>query len=438
MNANTKKNRNINRRERKRRRAREKRIYMYTAIFASLCVFALAGLVYILQSGGAGANSSQWIVENGSVEIAAPPMNDTGAVGGAVIVETPEPEIPTFAAAEPSAEPTATPYAAEIPTIEPETALSSVTITAAGDCTLGGDWNTDAHERFESYVDKYGYDYFLENVKDIFASDDLTFVNLEGPLTTSDQKRGGRIYNFKGDPENVKILTSASVELAGVANNHSLDFGSGGLKETAQVLADAGVGVCGYSTAYKTVKNGVRVTCMAVTEWDYTIDELTEMLKAQRADCDLLIVMIHWGEEKVYAATASQVAYGRALVDAGADLVLGSHSHVVGGIELYEGKYIVYGLGNFCFGGNYNPSDKDAIIFQQTFVLDPDAGIVDGGICVIPVSTSSVSYTNDYRPTPLTGTEALRVLRKIGSYSSVSLDDVKWAKRMDEYLTSVN
>jgi poly-gamma-glutamate synthesis protein (capsule biosynthesis protein) len=144
--------------------------------------------------------------------------------------------------------------------------------------------------------------------------------------------------------------------------------------------------------------------------------------------------MIHWGEERVYSATDAQVAYGRALVDAGADLVLGSHSHVVGGIELYNGKYIVYGLGNFCFGGNSNPSDKDAMIFQQTFVLDPDAGIVDGGISVIPVSTSSVAYANDYRPTPLSGMEARRVLRKIDDYSTIGLDEVKWAKGMNEYL----
>jgi poly-gamma-glutamate synthesis protein (capsule biosynthesis protein) len=438
VNANTKKNRNISRRKLRRRRKREKRIYMFTAVFASLCVFALIGLIYILQNGGADADPGAWIVESGSVEIAAPPMNDAGSVGGAVIVATAEPEIPAFIVDEPTAETTNAPETAEVPTIEPEVALSSVTITAAGDCTLGGDWNTDAHERFESYVDEYGYDYFLENVKDIFESDDLTFVNLEGPLTTSDQKRGGRVFNFKGDPENVNILTSASVEVAGVANNHALDFGSSGLKETANVLTDAGVGVCGFSAPYKAVVNGIRVTLMSVTEWDYTIDELTDMLKAQRADCDLLVVMIHWGEERLYSATDSQVVYGRALIDAGADLVLGSHSHVLGGIELYEGKYIVYGLGNFCFGGNANPSDKDAMIFQQTFVFDPDAGTIDGGISVIPVSTSSKAGTNDYRPTPLSGTEALRVLRKIGTYSSVSLDDVKWAKKMDEYMTLAN
>ncbi len=427
----------------RRRRKREKRIYMYTTIFASLCVFSLAWLIYTLQNVTANTDAGAWIVENGTVEIAAPPMNDSGAVGGAVVVETSEPQLPPFfvsveteqPTAQPSVVPSATPVAmGEIPTIEPETALPSLTITAAGDCTLGGDWNTNAHERFEEYVEKYGYDYFLQNVKDIFENDDLTFVNLEGPLTTSTQKREGRTYNFKGDPENVNILTDASVEVAGVANNHALDFGTRGLKETAQVLEDAGVGVCGYNAVYTDTVNGIRVTCMAVTEWDYTVDDLDAMLKRQRADCDLLIVMIHWGEERVYSPTDSQIAYGRALVDAGADLVLGSHSHVVGGIECYNGKYIVYGLGNFCFGGNSNPSDKDAMIFQQTFVLNPAAGIADGGISVIPVSSSSVSYSNDYRPTPLAGAEATRVLRKIGNYSALNLDEVKWAKRMGEYM----
>lgn len=438
MNTNTKKKRNISRRELKRRRKREKRMYMYTAVFASLCVFGLAALVFIMREGDARRDSDAWIVESGTVEIAAPPMNDAGAVGGAVIVETAAPEIPSFFADVPTAAPTEVPYVQNVPTIEPEVPLSSMTITAAGDCTLGGDWNTSAHERFEGYVETYGYDYFFENVRDLFESDDLTFVNLEGPLTTSEQKRGGRTYNFKGAPDNVNILTAGSVEVAGVANNHALDFGTSGLSQTAQVLTDAGIGACGYSAVYKTEINGISVACMAVTEWDYTTEELTQMLKAERADCDLLIVMIHWGEERLHTATDSQILYGHALVDAGADLVLGSHAHVVGGIELYEGKYIVYGLGNFCFGGNSNPSDKDAMIFQQTFVLDPNTGVVDAGISVIPVCVSSTWRTNDYRPTPLTGTEALRVIRKVGRYSSIDLNNVKWAKTMDEYFALAN
>ena len=91
--------------------------------------------------------------------------------------------------------------------------------------------------------------------------------------------------------------------------------------------------------------------------------------------------------------TDTQVRYGRALIDAGADLVLGSHPHVVGGLEQYKGKYIVYSLGNFCFGGNSNPDDKDTIIFQQTFNVTGAGEVTDGGINIIPCSISSVPST---------------------------------------------
>ena len=126
------------------------------------------------------------------------------------------------------------------------------------------------------------------------------------------------------------------------------------------------------------------------------------------------------------------------MIDGGADLVLGSHSHVVGGIEEYNGKYIVYGMGNFCFGGNKNPSDKDCLIFQQTFELMPDGAIVDAGITIIPCSISSVSGTNDYRPTPLSGVEAARVLRKIGRYSDFDAENALWSPAMDAYLALLN
>jgi poly-gamma-glutamate capsule biosynthesis protein CapA/YwtB (metallophosphatase superfamily) len=418
-----------------RRRKRERRMYMLTAVFASLCVFAFIGLILQIK-GGVTTEPGTWIVESGEVQVAAPPMDDSGrAAGGAVVIETPAPAILDFL---PIVEPTAAPDSSDIPAIEPEQQLATITISAAGDATLGGDYNTSAHERFDSYAEKHGYAYFLENVRDIFEQDDLTFVNLEGPLTTSTDKRGGRIFNFKGAPAYANILALGSVELAGLANNHALDFGRSGLEETVESLSAAGVEACGYQLVYRDVINGISVTCMSVTEWDYTTDELKEMIARERGDCDLLIMMIHWGEERAYQPTDSQMKYGYAMIDAGADLVLGSHSHVVGGIERYAGKYIVYGLGNFCFGGNSNPSDKDAMIFQQTFALDPDAGILDAGIAIVPISVSSVSGTNDYRPTPLTGSEATRVLKKIGGYSLVQMDQIRWSRGMDEYLALGN
>ena len=495
---------------RARRRRREGRIYVLTAVFASLCVFALVWMIMTVRDTSRDARKGTWIVEDAGVAIAAPPV-DSGAEDAPMAITaeptakpTPEPtEEPTHEpTAEPTPEPTEEPtpeptpisipaemddisdeemdedaefsvtdivWTAEVnsaatqaPTPEPSSAATpgassaptaetgsdnadeapvilrepvTITITAAGDCTLGGDYNSDGHERFDKFVDQYGYGYFLENVKYLFEDDDITFVNLEGPLTNSTKARRGRIFNFKGDPEYAQILSEASVEVAGLANNHSMDFSTKGIKQTAKSLAAVGVGPCGYKNAWSTEIEGYRVTCMSVTEWDYTTGELKAMVSAQRAECDLLIVMIHWGEELLYKASNSQVKYGHALIDAGADLVLGSHSHVVGGIEKYNGKYIAYGLGNFCFGGNYDPTDYDCMIFRQTFVMS-DTEADDGGIAIIPCSVSSSSKSNNYQPTPLTGNDAARVIKKVARLSKgkITMEDIIWDPIMDGYL----
>ena len=101
-------------------------------------------------------------------------------------------------------------------------------------------------------------------------------------------------------------------------------------------------------------------------------------------------------------------SWGHIAVDEGADLVIGSHPHVIQVYEKYNGRYIVYSLGNFCFGGNPNPSDKDCMIFQQTFTVTGNDVATDDNINVIPCSISSVSNSNNYQPTPATGTEKTR------------------------------
>lgn len=94
-------------------------------------------------------------------------------------------------------------------------------------------------------------------------------------------------------------------------------------------------------------------------------------------------------------------------------MVIGSHPHVIQGYEKYHGRYIVYSLGNFCFGGNPNPSDKDCMIFQQTFTVTGNDVATDDNINVIPCSISSVSGSNNYQPTPATGDEKTRIEAKI-------------------------
>ena len=119
------------------------------------------------------------------------------------------------------------------------------------------------------------------------------------------------------------------------------------------------------------------------------------------------------GIEKETVPGADQVELGHAAIDAGATIVVGSHPHVIQGYEKYNGRYIVYSLGNFCFGGNKNPSDKDCMIFQQTFTVTGNDVATDDSINVIPCSISSSSSSNNYQPTPAEGNETDRILAKI-------------------------
>ena len=323
----------------------------------------------------------------------------------------------------PTPAPTLEPTASLVPSIE-ASELSrqesvSILISAAGDCTLGGQEGAPGYRNFKKTLEAEGYDYFFANVRSIFTEDDITIVNLEGPLTTSKTKRKGRTFNFKGAPEYVQILSGSSVEVCNLANNHILDYTETGAKETAKVLRDANIGFCGYGLVHYAEIKGLKIAFLGFTQWNDSQAEAEKLVKQIRPECDILIVSFHWGQELNYKVTKKQRNLGRAMVDAGADLVLGHHSHVIGGVEQYKGKYIVYSLGNFCFGGKRNPKDKDTYIFQQRLIVDTEGQVTDGGVRIIPCIITSKSKTNNFQPTPLSGSDAQRVLAKVKKYSSV-------------------
>ena len=420
------------RKDRAARREAERRGKRLTlALCAALTLALLCALFVFLRGSGEGRP-----IRDTSVPAAAATATETAALTPApsatpAPTETPQPS-PTPLDAAPTALQSTFPAAlpADVPTLETEDELTQTTIliSAVGDCTLGGDVGSSNGGRFSQNADEYGLDYFFANVRDIFAGDDFTVVNLEGPLTTQTSKRSGRQFNFRGSPEYAQILSGSSVEVCTLANNHALDFKQAGLQDTAANVQNAGMGAAGYGNAWYGEKDGVRVCFLAFTEWDYSAGELAERVREEKKESDIVIVSMHWGEELRARATSTQEKYGRALLDAGADLVLGHHPHVVGGLEQYKGKYIVYSLGNFCFGGNSNPDDKDTVIFQQTFNISGAGEVSDGGINLIPCSISSVESTNNYQPTPLRGEAADAVIRKIASHSSV--DEITW---MDSY-----
>lgn len=318
----------------------------------------------------------------------------------------------------PSASPVVT---ASTPSPTPTPQPVSITLSFAGDCTFGKDESFDYSGSFNETYDREGADYFLKNVRDIFSGDDLTVVNFEGTLTDSTD-RADKSWAFKGPREYVNILTGSSVEAANIANNHTADYGEQGLSDTKDALTQAGIRYFGYEDTTIIDVKGIKVGFtgqFTVYEDERHFTELQENIKALKdAGAQVIIANFHWGLELHNVPDTDQVELAHTAIDAGAHLVIGHHPHVLQGIEEYNGRYILYSLGNFCFGGNGNPPDYDCIIFQQTFTVAGDTVETINGGSIIPCLISSSTAYNDYCPTPAEGSTQERIMEKLESFSS--------------------
>ena len=282
-----------------------------------------------------------------------------------------------------------------------------ILITSAGDCTLGTDTNFGYEGSFTYELDIYNNDYshIMSNVKNIFENDDYTIVNLEATFTESNfkaDKGSGVAYHFKGPKEYVNILTSSSIEGVTVSNNHIYDYGEQGFKDTINTLTENNIDYCG--EGYKILKEikGIKIGFLGYQGWidsNELRDTIREDIQELRENgAQIVIPYFHWGVEKSFQPIETQINLARYSIDNGADMVLGSHSHVIGTLENYKGKLIAYSLGNFSFGGNFNPSDKRTFILQSKFDFENDE-IVKIQHKIIPTLISSVEYKNDYVPT---------------------------------------
>lgn len=310
----------------------------------------------------------------------------------------------------------------ETTTPEPTAEPVSITVSMVGDCTLGTDVNFDQSTSFDAFYQmKNDPGYFFQKVKDIFTADDLTVANMEGTLTTSNDRQQ-KTFAFKGDPSYTEILTQGGVEATNLANNHSHDYGDQSYEDTIQYLEAAGITTFGYDrTAVMDVK-GIKVGLIGIYELKDGLGRQQQVIDTIQAVKDqgaqVIIVSFHWGTEKSNIPDDIQKTLAHLAIDQGADLVVGHHPHVLQGIEKYQGKNIVYSLGNFCFGGNKNPSDKDTMIFQQTFTVENGELVEDDVTNIIPCSLSSESGYNNYQPMVLEGSEKERVLQKIEEFSA--------------------
>jgi poly-gamma-glutamate capsule biosynthesis protein CapA/YwtB (metallophosphatase superfamily) len=264
---------------------------------------------------------------------------------------------------------------------------SQVTMNFLGDCTIGCDprWPI-----FDEFAAQKEYSYFFSGVVHLLSADDYTVANLETAIIDTGTPREKQ-FRFRGKPQYLEMLTTGSVEAVTLANNHSWDYGDSGYAQTQRNLEKYGIDYFGWSNVLRKEIKGLRFAFIG--QGFYIQDYVLPFIKKVRDSVDFIVVVFHWGEEKKYQPNAKQIGMAHSLIDAGADLIVGHHPHVVQPVKTYKGKPIAYSLGNFVFGGNRNPRDKRALILQATFEKN-----IPVAVKKIPVKISSVDSINDFRP----------------------------------------
>lgn len=313
----------------------------------------------------------------------------------------PQPDAPEGSQAEPA--PTAT--------VPPERVFKDGTIqliiTAGGDMTIGGDVRKRGDSLFDRELKRQGGDihFLTRNVRDILLEDDMTIVNFEGTLTTAPVYKANNQFVFSAPPSYVEILKQGGIEAVALENNHVFDHGQAGLDETKATLDAAGIVWSDSQNMGVYTVNNVTIAMLTYQQYRDKVEELLVQVPLDvqnaKAQYDIVIVSFHWGQELDYKPNRNQINLGRATIDAGADLVLGHHSHRINPIEKYKDRYIVYSLGNFSFAGNNKPSDMSTFLFQVRFNVKGDT-VESDSFRIIPSRISSKTDYNDFAPTPFT------------------------------------
>ena len=305
-----------------------------------------------------------------------------------------------------------------------EKSAAKLTISFAGDCTFARFNEEDKDNQFPAvYRNSGSVTYPFDLVKGVFGADDITMVNFEGAMTTSKKHKDKRFY-FRGDPSYVSILTGSSVESVTVENNHAFDYYDTGFNDTLATLKSAGVRYTTFYSPSVIDMNNFRIVMLSLAMVDSKYleefrEQIDSYIKLYKGGNSILVMNIHWGVESEPVPTKYQRQIAHMLIDSGVDMIIGHHPHVLQGIELYKGHYIVYSLGNFSFGGNTVAANPYTIIFRASFGRDSYGAPVLSRVSAVPcLITSSGSTVNNYRPTPVYGKEGRAVVNYLMELSA--------------------
>ena len=298
-------------------------------------------------------------------------------------------------------------------------AETTLHLTFVGDCTLGSEEATRAQEgSFVSTIAREGYDWPFAYMQEIFQKDDLTVVNLEGVLSDSSaEENKQKTFRFRGPTDYVEILTRSGIDAVNLANNHTHDFGAQGYAATQAALTQAGVGFFGGAEHFIFEKNGVKIAFYGFAPSDVTGNKqqiAEELARVKREEnVSAVVVTFHAGSEYSTGRIARQAEYAHFAIDAGADLVIMHHPHVLQGMEVYQNRSICYSLGNFAFGGNARVRSIETVVVDAALTFDEDGTYLGQQLTLYPANMSGTAPRNNYQPVLVSGKQAQAVMRAI-------------------------
>ncbi len=311
------------------------------------------------------------------------------------------------------------------PSIDPGSAVS---LSFVGDVLPG--------EYLTALMEQQGYDYPYRQALLYLSEPDIMAGNLEMPITKRGTPIENQPYVYKGSPDALPALRDAGFDVLSLATNHAMDQGVEGLQDTIKYMNEAGLGHMGTGnndkeafTPHIIETKGIKVAYIGLSRViplsslkadrntpgiaeTYDTTRAAAAIKSAKDEADIVVVMVHWGEDGKDKPNDNQKSLAKAYIDAGADLVVGSHPHVLQGFEMYKGKWIAYSLGNFVF----TAYPKEAL--AETGVLD--ALCSKDGECSLTFNPMKVVAG---QPTPMQEEDAKTLLQRLTSISyGASLD----------------
>lgn len=261
-----------------------------------------------------------------------------------------------------------------------------VTLIAVGDIML----SRNVAAKIKAKKDPY---YPFLKTRDLLQSADISFGNLEGPLTPGREVKTGEM-RFRADPALARVLKDVGFDVLSLANNHLPDYGAKGIATTLEALEKSGIAYAGAGMNATDARrsaiieaNGIRLSFLAYNDTDVVppsygagekragtafmdIKTLKQDVAEAKRSSDLVIVSMHSGAEYTHKPNKRQIAFAHAAIDAGAALVIGHHPHVIQPTEKYKDGFIIYSLGNFVFDQMWSRETREGLMMKITLTKD--------------------------------------------------------------------